>query len=235
MPRRARLKVAGVPHHVIQRGNNRSPCFCADEDYRFYLVCLQKGAERYQCTIHAYVLMTNHVHLLVSPGTEDGLSLMMRYLGSRYVQYFNYVYSRTGTLWEGRFRSSLIESERYLLTCYRYIESNPVRARIVKSPGEYPWSSYAHHAKGREDKVVREHPVYVALAATPHARQRAYRELFRQPLDGKDLEEIEASMNGGLVPDGDRFKEAIEPAAARRVRPAKGGRPRKSGGRDAVT
>jgi len=227
MPRRARLRVAGVPHHVIQRGNNRSPSFFADEDYRFYLICLQRGAERYQCAIHAYVLMTNHVHLLVSPGTEDGLSLMMRYVGSRYVQYVNYVYDRTGTLWEGRFRSSLIESERYLLTCYRYIESSPVRARIVGSPGQYPWSSYAHHAAGREDRVVRDHPIYVALGTTPYERQRAYRELFRQPLDSEELEEIRASVNEGLVLGGDRFKDAIERAAARRVRPGNGGRPRK--------
>jgi putative transposase len=235
MPRRPRLKVAGVPHHVIQRGNNRSPCFFADEDYRFYLLCLQKGATRYQCAIHAYVLMTNHVHLVVSPGTEDGLSLMMRYVGSRYVQYVNYVYSRTGTLWEGRFRSNLIESDRYLLACYRYIESNPVRARIVESAAGYPWSSYGYHAAGRENKVVQDHPIYVALGKTPHERQRAYRELFRQPVDDMELDEFRASVNGGLVLGGDRFKDAIEQAVARPVRPSKGGRPKKADARRAVT
>jgi putative transposase len=220
---------------VIQRGNNRSPCFFADEDYRFYLLCLQKGAARYQCAIHAYVLMTNHVHLLLSPGTEDGLSLMMRYVGSRYVQYVNYVYSRTGTLWEGRFKSNLIESERYLLACYRYIESNPVRARIVESPAKYPWSSYAHHASGREDRVVHDHPMYVALGTTPHERQGTYRELFRQPVDDEELEEIRESVNGGIVLGGDRFKDAIERTLARPVQPSKGGRPRKANGQRAVT
>ncbi|MGH8647962.1 MAG: transposase [Burkholderiales bacterium] len=220
---------------MIQRGKNRESCFFADEDYRFYLLCLQKGATRYQCAIHAYVLMTNHVHLLVNPGTEDGLSLMMRYVGSRYVQYVNYVYSRTGTLWEGRFRSNPIESERYLLACYRYIESNPVRARIVETPAKYPWSSYAHHAEGRENKVIQDHPIYVALGSTPWERQHAYRDLFRQPMDDKELEEIRASVNAGLVLGGDRFKDVIEQAVARPVRPAKGGRPRKADGRRAVT
>ena len=235
MPRRPRLKVAGVPHHVIQRGNNRAPVFFADEDYRFYLICLQKGAARYQCAIHAYVLMPNHVHLLVSPGAEEGLSLMMRYVGSRYVQYVNYVYSRTGTLWEGRFRSNLIESERYLLACYRYVELNPVRAGIVESPAKYPWSSYVHHAEGRENKVIQDHPIYAALGSTPWERQQAYRALFRKPIDDKELEEIRASVNAGLVLGGERFKDAIERGVARSVRPSRGGRPRKADGRRAVT
>jgi putative transposase len=235
MPRRPRLKVASVPHHVIQRGNNRSPCFFADEDYRFYLLCLKKGSVRYQCAIHAYVLMSNHVHLLVTPSTQDGLSFMMRYVGSRYDQYVNYVYSRTGTLWEERFRLNVIENNRYLLACFRYIESNPVRARIVESPAKYPWSSYNYHAAGRENKLVRDHPIYMALGNTPWERQHAYRGLFRQPLDDKELKAIRASVNAGLVLGGDRLKGAIEKAPARRVRPGKGGQPRRTDSRTAAT
>jgi putative transposase len=160
---------------------------------------------------------------------------MMRYVGSRYVQYVNYVYSRIGTLWEGRFKSNLIEGERYLLACYRYIESNPVRARIVESAAAYPWSSYGYHAAGRENKVIRDHPIYIALGSTPWERQQAYRGLFRQQIDNKELDEIRASVNAGLVLGGDRFKDAIERAVARPVHPSKGGRPRKADGRRAVT
>ncbi len=227
MPRRARIKVAGIPHHVIQRGNNRSPCFFAEEDYRFYLQCLLEGADRYECAIHAYVLMTNHVHLLVSPAGEDALSLMMRYLGSRYVQYVNHAYRRTGTLWEGRFKSSLIDSERYLLTCYRYIELNPVRARMVASPSDYRWSSYGYHAEGREDPMIQDHRLFLELGTSNPQRQHAYRELFCHHLDDKDLAQIRTSVNGGLVLGEERFKDEIEGMVARRVRPGQSGRPRK--------
>lgn len=228
MSARARPRITSVPHHVIQSGSSGSPVFLSDADYRFYLMCLHKGAERHQCAIHAYVLMPDHVHLLVSPGPLDGLSLMMRYVSNRYVQYFNYVYDRTGRLWEGRFRSGLIDDERYLLKCYRYIESNPVRARIVESAGKYPWSSYAYHATGREDRVVHDHATYVALGATPHARQRAYRWVFRQPLDGKELDEIEVIVNGGLVPHSDRHNNSVPRPAVRRIRTESGDRPERT-------
>lgn len=137
MPRRARVTMAAVPHHVVQRGHNREATFFADEDYQAYLHHLSDGALRYGCAVHAYVLMTNHVHLLLTPADEDGLSKLMRYLGSRYVQYVNFVYRRRGTLLEGRFKSSLIDAESYLLRCYRYIELNPVRAEMVKRPEDY--------------------------------------------------------------------------------------------------
>ena len=228
MPRKARLRVAAIPHHVIQRGNNHSPCFFAEDDYRFYLQCLLYGAGRYGCAIHAYVLMSNHVHLLVSPTEKDGLSLMMRYLGSRYAQYVNRVYGRTGALWEGRFKSSLIDDERYLLTCYRYIELNPVRARIVANPAEYCWSSYLSHTQGQENLVIRDHQLYIKLGTTSLERQLAYRDLFRNQLDSKVLDEIRASINRGLVLGEDSFKDKIEGIVARRVRPAQRGRPRKA-------
>jgi len=137
MPRRARLRVAGLPLHIIQRGNNRAPCFYADEDYGLYLHHLAQLASKFECAVHAYVLMTNHVHLLLTAGKEDGPSLLMKHLGQRYVQYVNKTYRRSGTLWEGRFRSSIVQRDGYALKCQRYIELNPVRASMVKHPGEY--------------------------------------------------------------------------------------------------
>lgn len=228
MPRRARLSVAGNPHHVVQRGNNRSPCFFSERDYRFYLSCLREEAERYRCAVHAYVLNPDHVHLLVTPDSEDALSLMMRSLGSRYVHYINHVQRRTGTLWEGRYRSSIIESERYLLTCYRYIELDPIRLRLVAHPADYPWSSYRCHALGYGDSVIRDHPLYRALGATPEARALAYRELFRDPITEREIAEIRTSWKAGLVLGGDSFKNEIERIVERPVRPGKCGRPRKS-------
>jgi putative transposase len=234
MPRRARLSIAGIPHHVIQRGHNRSPCFFSDRDYRFYLCYLNEEADRSGCAIHAYVLNPNHVHLLVTPDTEDALAMMMRGLGGRYVQYVNHVHRRTGTLWEGRFKSSLVDSERYLLTCYRYIELDPVRLRLVTDPGDYPWSSYGCHARGIRNGVIRDHPLYLALGAAPEERTLAYRELFRYRIDDRELNEISMSVSLGLVLGGDPFKDEIERVVARRVRPGRSGRPRKTEGGGAI-
>jgi putative transposase len=171
--------------------------------------------------------MPNHVHLLVSPSTEDGISLLMRHLGSRYVHYVNRVYQRTGTLWEGRFRSSLIGGERYLLACHHHIESNPVQERLVAGPADYEWSSYRHHADGREDPLIQNHRIYLELGANDRERQRAYRERFRNLIDGEERAEIRRAINGGLVLGEDHFKDEIERVVARRVRPGKSGRPRK--------
>ena len=143
MPRRPRLTFSGLPLHLIQRGNNRQACFFADEDYRFYLECLAEYARPNGCRIHAYVLMTNHVHLLISPERAESPGCLMKALGQRYVQYVNRQNRRSGSLWEGRFRSCLIQEDAYLLTCQRYIEQNPVRADMVAHPGEYPWSSFS--------------------------------------------------------------------------------------------
>ena len=154
MPRRARLSLPGVPWHIIQRGNNRSVCFHAEDDYQFYLHYLKEFADKFGCALHAYVLMTNHVHLLLTPARDDSAALMMKHLGQRYVQYVNRTYRRSGTLWEGRFRSCLTQSEDYVLACYRYIELNPVRAGMVLKPQDYRWSSYhaltiRHAGQGR--------------------------------------------------------------------------------------
>jgi REP-associated tyrosine transposase len=225
MPRRARLRIADAPLHIIQRGNNRSVCFFADHDYGCYLHHLGELSARYACSIHAYVLMTNHVHLLLTPRRPDGASLLMKHLGQRYVQYVNRVYERSGTLWEGRFRSSIVQAEAYLLRCQRYIELNPVRAGMVDSPGAYRWSSFAANALGRIDRLVTPHPVFLALGAHEARRRKAYLELFRSELESAELEEIRLSANAGYALGNERFRKEIALALGRRAGPGKPGRP----------
>jgi len=171
--------------------------------------------------------MTNHVHLLVTPEADESLSCMMRYLGSRYVQYVNHVYRRSGTLWEGRYKSSLIDSEGYLLTCYRYIELNPVRAGMVENVSGYRWSSYGAHALGQADKLIQDHSCYLALGATDELRHAAYQSLFRHQMDEASLKAIRESVNSGTALGSERFKDEIEATLARSVRLGTPGRPRK--------
>ncbi len=186
MPRLPRYVLPSQPQHVIQRGNNREPIFCCDEDYRFYLDKLKDGADKFQVDIHAYVLMTNHVHLLLTPSTESGIGKIMQCVGRYYVQYFNHSYQRTGTLWEGRYKATLIDAEAYLLTCYRYIELNPVRAGMVEHPSAYPWSSYHHNAMGKHDDLLTPHSLYQRLGSNPVSRQTVYCKLFDNALESKD-------------------------------------------------
>src|SRR5687768_4096313 len=178
MPRRARLRLAGLPLHIIQRGNNRTACFFADEDYGRYLHHLADLARRFECAVHAYALMTNHVHVLLTPTKAEGPSLLMKHLVQRYVQYVNRVYRRSGTLWEGRFRSSLVQHQGYLLKCQRYIELNPVRAGMVQFPGTYAWSSYRANAELRSSALVTPHEEYLALGETSEERAEVYRRSF---------------------------------------------------------
>lgn len=227
MARRTRFNLPDVPLHIVQRGNNRQPTFFSDADYRFYLECLGDAAARCACDVHAYVLMTNHVHLLVTPYLPDGASRLMQSVGRRYVQHVNYRYGRTGTLWEGRFKASLVESESYLLTCYRYIEMNPVRARMVDDPGRYRWSSYGRHALGAADALIRDHPLYMALGLTDEERRQAYRALFRQDLEQGSLKEIRSSLNDELVLGGAGFRARVEATLNRLLRAPARGRPRK--------
>ena len=227
MPRRARLAIPNVPLHLIQRGNNRQACFFADEDYLFYLEWLKECAGRTDCAIHAYVLMTNHVHLLLSSQTSGGAGAMMKVLGQRYVQYVNRTYRRSGTLWEGRFRSCLLQEENYLLACQRYIELNPVRAGMVVHPGEYRWSSYRANAQGEESAIVWPHERYLALGADPETRRSAYRDLFRYELEPGLVDEIHMATNGNFVLGESGFADQIARALGRRVQPGKPGRPRK--------
>lgn len=225
MARLPRYVLPGQPQHVIHRGNNRQPVFAGDDDRRFYCECLAEATQKHQCDLHAYVLMTNHVHLLVTPYTEAGIGKMMQSVGRRYVQYFNYTYQRTGTLWEGRYRATLVDAERYLLSCYRYIELNPVRALMVKHPRDYAWSSYRHHADGQEDPLIVDHEVYLSLDRNAEQRRRAYRALFRSRLDEETLDEIRNTLNKGWVLGSKRFKEDIASLVQRRVQPLPKGRP----------
>lgn len=174
MPRRARISVAGIPWHIIQRGNNKSACFYTESDYLRYLEILEQQAKKFDCLIHAYVLMTNHVHLLITPQKENSASLLMKHLGQRYVQYINKEYKRSGTLWEGRFKSCLAQSENYVLACYRYIEMNPVRANMVDHPEKYPWSSYLINAEKKESKLITAHAEYLGLGGSEIKRKHAY-------------------------------------------------------------
>ena len=172
MPRKPRFFLPGIPSHIIQRGNNRQPIFFADNDYRAYLRWLAEAARRWGCQVQAYVLMTNHVHLLVTTQAPESLSRMMQYVGRQYVPYVNAEYRRSGTLWEGRFKASLVQALAYLLTCYRYIELNPVRAAMFATPGDYPWSSYHCNALGHADALMVPHPEYRALAGTRRRSDR---------------------------------------------------------------
>jgi putative transposase len=229
MARKARFNLPGIPQHLIQRGNNREPCFFAESDYQRYLADLSEAADRNACRIHAYALMTNHVHVLVTPMSEHGLSHLMQDLGRKYVRYINQRYRRSGTLWEGRYKSSLIDSEAYLLTCMRYIELNPVRAHMVEHPGDYRFSSYACNAYGRNDRLVTPHPIYAALSADPTGRQEAYRELFGAQMESDLLHAVREALNQELVLGREDFKQKIEHMSARQARPGQPGRPRTRG------
>lgn len=228
MPRRARLLVPGVPVHLIQRGNNRSACFYADEDYRFYLDHLAEQAAKHGCTLHAGCLMTNHVHLLLTPQQENSLGGMMKALGQRYVQYVNRTYRRSGTLWEGRFRSCLLQDEAYVLACYRYIEMNPVRAGMVQHPADYRWSSYRANAQGDADAMLVPQALYLGLGSDADARQAAYRELFRHELEPGMVDKIRQATNGNYALGDGRFVAEVERMLGRRVTRGKPGRPLKS-------
>lgn len=225
MPRRSRLVLPGVPMHLIQRGNNRQATFFAEDDYRNYLRWLTEGAEQFRCRVHAWVLMTNHVHLLVSADEQDAVAKLMKSVGQRYTQYVNRVYGRTGSLWEGRFRSCLTDSDMYVLTCMRYIELNPVRACMVEHPADYRWSSYRVNAQGKSSVLVWPHAAYVALGADHAARTLAYRRLFDSSLPAELVDELRDATNGNRVFGGGRFAEQVEAALGRRVVRGLPGRP----------
>jgi putative transposase len=228
MARLPRFVIVDQPQHVIVRGNNRDPIFIADEDYQFYLEKLKQACEKHECDLHAYVLMTNHVHLLITPHTEQGLSKVMQMIGRYYVQYFNHSYQRTGTLWEGRYKATLIDSERYLLTCYRYIELNPVRANMVEHPADYPWSSYRYNALGQENKLITAHNEYLQLGNNDLERQQAYRDLFNHHITQRTLDDIRQATNKAWILGSQHFKDKIEQQLNRRLTPLPKGGDRKS-------
>jgi putative transposase len=223
MPRRPRLRLAGTPFHVIQRGHNRSACFFAERDYQHYLRELLLQARHHRVAIHAYVLMTNHVHLLMTPAREDGIGHVMKGVGQSHSRYINTNRGRSGTLWQGRFRSCLVDSEDYLLRCHQYIETNPVRAGMVEHPGQYPWSSYGFNAQGAANVLLTPHPSVEALGRNPEERRLAYRELFLHTLDARLLAEIRDATQGGHALGSDRFRDSIASSVGRPVTPLKRG------------
>jgi putative transposase len=223
MPRRPRLCPPGIPQHIIQRGNNRCPCFASNADRAAYANWLREAAERYDVEIHAWVFMTNHVHLLVTPQKEGGASKMMQYIGRLYVRYFNQKYRRTGTLWEGRHKSCLVGHDAYLFHCYRYIELNPVRAGLVQQPADYVWSSYHSNALGVESALRTPHSLYLQLGATRCEREERYRDLFGTDIENRAAGEIRAATLQGLVFGDEAFRDSVAALTGQRVRLEKSG------------
>ncbi|MEW6687522.1 MAG: transposase [Pseudomonadota bacterium] len=222
MPRRARLVLPDVALHVIQRGHNRAACFRHDTDRLVYLTLLHDLSRENGCALHAYCLMTNHVHLLFTPGDGHACAILMRNLGQRYVQHFNRRYERSGTLWEGRFRSCLVDSARYVLACYRYIELNPVRAGMVACAAAYPWSSHSANAGYIEDRSLSPHPEYLALSRDRTSRQTAYRQLLNEGDEPAFLAAIRDATNGGFPMIGERLKSQVT-AMGRQLAPGRPG------------
>lgn len=223
MPRQARLRVAGFPFHVIQRGHNRAPCFFSRSDRAYYLDELTEQARNQGVAVHAYVLMTNHVHLLMTAADADGIPRLMKALSQRYVRYVNRQRQRVGTLWAGRYRSCLVDTEGYLLICHRYVELNPVRAGMVGRPGDYRWSSYRANALGEHDRVLSPHPIMESLGRDPADRRAGYRQLFERDLEPLVLERIRASTNGGFAFGSERFQKEMAQRLNRRVTPLRRG------------
>jgi putative transposase len=213
--------LAGIPVHVRQRGNNGAPCFVTDEDRKFYLFQLGRSLGRYGCELHAYCLMTNHVHLVLTPRRAESCALLMKHMGQLHSQYFNKLYERTGSLWEGRFRSCLVQTEDYLLTCYCYVELNPVYAGMVRHSGDYAWSSYRENAMGAGSSgLLTSHPEYLRLGATAYAALVATMAPQHERMD-----EIRAATNGGYALGNKEFRDAMARALGRRVEQGKPGRP----------
>jgi putative transposase len=225
MARLPRLTLPGYPHHIIQRGNNRQPIFSRAADYQTLLDVLDENAKKFHVAIHAYVLMSNHFHLLATPVTAEGLPQMMQAVGRRYVRYFNDTQQRTGTLWEGRYKSTLIQADRYLLACMAYIDLNPVRAGLVPGPQDYPWSSYGHTTGQRIDKLITPHPLVWALGNTPFAREAAYAQLVQSGISPVQQAALtEATLRGWALGEPD-FVADLQMRTQRRVSKAAAGRP----------
>lgn len=229
MPRRARIHIDGMPLHIVQRGHNREPCFFADGDYDSYLHWLGEAMGETECELHAYALMTNHVHLLLTPKRAEAVPKLIISLGRRYVQHINRLYRRTGTLWDCRYKSSLVQAETYLLACQRYIELNPVRAAMVTDPANYRWTSYRCNGLGQSDARLTPHPLYLALGQDAEDRRNTYRELFHAHLDHAAINDIRRALNQ-CQPMGDsRFHSAIETMTGIRREAKPRGRPRREG------
>jgi putative transposase len=226
MPRQARLDLPGIPQHIVQRGVDRRPCFVLDIHYREYLAHLAELAQRFECQLHAYVLMCNHVHMLATPADRGGIGRLMQALGRRYVGYFNASMERTGTLWEGRFKSCLVDSDAYVLRCYRYIELNPVRAGITPDPAGFRWSSFQINGLGRSDTLVSPHAAYLSLGPSPAERLGVYRSFVAQGCESMEADEIRAMTSRHRAFGATAFKEELERAHGRPMGLVKFGRPK---------
>jgi putative transposase len=226
MARLPRLTVPGYPHHVIQRGNNRQPIFAKTSDYEALLGLLADNASKFGVAVHAYVLMGNHFHLLVTPETEDGLPQLMQAVGRRYVRWFNDAQGRSGTLWEGRYKSTLVQTDLYFLTCMAYLDLNPVRAGIAEDPRDYPWSSHGHYVGLRTDRLITAHPLVWGLGNTPFAREAAYAELVRHGVSVQQQEALTQSALKGWALGEPDFVANLQSRTERRVSRADPGRPR---------
>lgn len=227
MPRKQRFYLEGVPAHVMHRGHNRTPVFFADQDYLEYLRCLKQAADRYGCQVHAYVLMTNHIHLLITPQRKESIGQLFQGLGRHYVRYINATYQRQGALWDGRHKGSIIQSQTYFLSCMRYIEMNPVRAGMVDHPAKYRWSSFAANALGINNAILQQHDEYLGLGASSHSRQKAYESLFDCDLGSDTLEMLSQSLQSGTPLGNDQFKAQIEAVVGCKVGLIRSGRPKK--------
>lgn len=227
MPRRPRIHLDGVPLHIVQRGHNREPCFFAEEDFHCYLHWLGEALRREGVALHAYALMTNHVHLLVTPERAAGVPRLIIALGRRYVQYVNTSYRRTGTLWDSRYKSSVIQAEEYLLACQRYIELNPVRAGLVDDPAHYRWTSYRHNGLGQANPLLTPHALYRRLGRDEDERRAAYRAAFRPQLDRAAMDDIRLALNQNQPLGNARFLDEIERMTGRRREAKPRGRPRR--------
>jgi putative transposase len=226
MARLPRLTLPGYPHHIVQRGNNRQAIFASSADYEHLLGLLEELAKKFKVAIHAYVLMSNHFHLLATPETADGVPQLMQALGRSYVRWFNMRQARTGTLWEGRYKSTLVQADRYLLACMVYIDLNPVRAGLVADAADYPWSSYLHYAGRKADKLVTPHPLYWELGNTPFAREHAYVDLVHAGIGPQQQQALtDATFRGWALGEADYVAD-LQRRTERRVAKGKAGRPR---------
>ena len=225
MARLPRLTLPDYPHHVIQRGNNRQAIFNGSDDYLYFLELLHENARKFEVAIHAYVLMANHFHLLATPQTDTGLPQLMQSVGRSYVRYFNDLQGRTGTLWEGRYRSTLIQTDQYLLTCMAYIDLNPVRAGMVSDPKDYPWSSHGHYVGLRSDKFITPHPLFWSLANTPFGREAAYAEMVHAGITPESQAALIKATLSGWVLGEEAFVADLQKQTTRRIQKSKAGRP----------
>lgn len=225
MARLPRLIVPHQPHHVIQRGAGRQAVFVDDDDYLMFLKYLKDATRQFKVAIHAFVLMPNHIHLLASPSDQTGMARTMQWIGRFYVPYFNHKYARVGTLWQGRYKAAVVDSERYFLLCARYIELNPVRAGIAAQPEDYRWSSYRHHIGVLPDPLIAEHALFWALGNTPFAREAAYKALAEQAISATEVSALTDATLKGWAIGSEQFKTALEKQSHQRVRPQRRGRP----------